>query len=68
MVKLDPEELKQIAVEIEGIFKTHRAVLDANPSVSLPLAQARDAAQDKYDRISELAARPDSPSPKENTE
>jgi hypothetical protein len=58
MVKLDPQELKQIAQEIDGIFRAHREVLDANPSVGGPLAVALDAAQDKYDRISERAARP----------
>jgi hypothetical protein len=60
MVKLDREELRLIAEEIEGIFKAHQAVLDADPPVSRPLAEARDAAQAKYDRISERATRPGS--------
>jgi hypothetical protein len=63
MIKLNPTELEQIAEEIEGIFKSHRAVLDANPLVSRPLAEARDAAQVKYDRISERATRPTSEKP-----
>jgi hypothetical protein len=57
MVKLDREELRQISEEIEGIFKAHRAVLDANPTISRWLVEAHDAAQSKYDRISERAAR-----------
>jgi hypothetical protein len=51
MVKLDPEKLRQISEEIDGIVNGHRDVLDHNPQISRPLSQARDAARAKYKNI-----------------
>ena len=53
MVKLNPDELKQISEEIDGIVANHREVLDHNPQISRPLTEARDAAKAKYDCVSE---------------
>ena len=57
MVKLNPDELRQISEEIDGIVNGHRAVLDNNPQISRPLTEARDEAKAKYERISELPDR-----------
>jgi len=53
MVKLNPDELRQISEEIDGIVNGHREVLDHNPQISRPLTEARDAAKDKYETVSE---------------
>jgi len=58
MVKLNPDELRQISEEIDGIVTNHREVLDHNPQISRPLTEARDAAKAKYDSVSERQ-RPD---------
>ena len=50
MVKLDPDELRQIS---EKIVRGHREVLDHNPQISRPLTEARDAAKGKYEAVSE---------------
>ena len=58
MVKLNPDELRQISEEIDGIVSNHRETLDHNPQISRSLTEARDAAKAKYDSVSERQ-RPD---------
>jgi hypothetical protein len=53
MVKLNPDELRQISEEIDGIVNGHRDVLDNNPQISRPLTEARDAAKVKYETVLE---------------
>ena len=53
MVKLNPDELRQISEEIDGIVTSHRETLDHNPQISRPLTEARDAARAKYETVSE---------------
>ena len=58
MVKVNPDELRQISEEIDGIVSNHRETLDHNPQISRPPTEARDAAKAKYDSVSERQ-RPD---------
>ena len=53
MVKLNPDELRQISEEIDGIVRGHRELLGHNPQISRPLTEARDAAKTKYEAVSE---------------
>jgi len=53
MVKLNPDELRQIPEEIDGIVSNQRETLDHNPQISCPLTEARDSAKAKYDSVSE---------------
>ena len=53
MVKLNPEELRRISEEIDGIVTSHREILDHNPQISRSLIEARDAAKIKYETVSE---------------
>ena len=53
MVKLNPDELRQISEEIDGAVKGHRDVLDHNPRISRPLTKARDAARARCATVSE---------------
>ena len=53
MLKLNPDELRQISEAIDGIVKSHRETLDHNPQISRPLTEARDAAKGKYETVCE---------------
>ena len=53
MVKLNPEELREISEELDGIVNGHREVLEHNPQISRALTDIRDAARAKYERVSE---------------
>ena len=43
MLKLNPDELRQISEEIDGIVTSHRETLDHNPQISRPLISVQAA-------------------------
>ena len=53
MVKLNPDELRKISEEIDGIVNGQRDLLHHNPKIRRPLIEARDAARAKYETVSE---------------
>lgn len=52
-MKHDPEELKSLRDDLENVFKGYRDLLNDEPRIARPLAEARDAARIKYENISE---------------
>ena len=52
-MKIDPDELRQVAAELDAVMVGHPQVLDAEQNIKQNITEARDEAIQKYRKVDE---------------
>ena len=56
-MKINPEELKTLADEINGVIDGHREIMDREPAIRKNLVGAKDEALKKFEEVGNFMGR-----------